>query len=178
VFLLCAFFFLAFGFFGVSGFAETVRHVVDGDTLVLEDGVTVRLIGIDAPEVDHPRYGKIGEPFGPESAKFLQDLIEGKTVRLEAGDEPEDRYHRRLAYVYREADNLFVNRRMVEAGYAETYRRFDFKYKKEFLKLEAKARQQRVGMWTESPDSWNQQFLHWMSMRQPRRKTALVSPDQ
>ncbi len=151
---------------------------MDGDTVVLEDGVNVRLIGIDAPEIDHPRYGKIGEPFGLEATAFLRELVEGKRVRLESGAEPEDKYHRKLFYLYREEDNLFVNRRMIEAGYAETYRRFDFKYKKEFLALEAKARQAHLAMWTQSPDSWKEQFIHWLSVRQPRRKAALVSHDE
>ncbi len=63
--------------------AETgvVEEVPDGDTLrVVIDGAraTVRLIGIDAPERNHPTVGK--EYYGDESAAFLSSLCLGKTV--------------------------------------------------------------------------------------------------
>lgn len=35
-----------------AGKAHRVEHVYDGDTIGLEDGTKVRLIGVDAPEVD------------------------------------------------------------------------------------------------------------------------------
>ncbi len=156
--------------------AERVRYVIDGDTVVLESGEKVRLIGIDAPEIDHTKYGKIGEPQGPEAALFLRELVENKDVRLEAGSEPVDKYGRRLAYLFLE-DGTFVNRKMVETGFAETYRRFDFVYKKEFLKLEKDARGKHLGMWIDKPEDWRNQFIHWLSMRKPKRKAVSFSTD-
>jgi hypothetical protein len=41
---------------------QVVRVVYDGDTLGLEDGTRVRLVGVDAPEVDSPYSHE--EPFG------------------------------------------------------------------------------------------------------------------
>lgn len=156
--------------------AERARYVIDGDTLVLEDSTTVRLIGIDAPETDHPKYGRIGEPFGEESAEYLRGLLAGHEFRLEDGAEPKDRFGRTLAYVFRD-DGLFVNRDMVEKGCAETFRRFDFKYKAEFLELEKKARAARLGMWAVQTAGWKEQFLHWLSARGPQRKDALPAAD-
>lgn len=49
-----------------------VTHIVDGDTFFIGK-VRVRLCGIDAPPQGHPGYR--------QSAKFLQRMIEGKTVR-------------------------------------------------------------------------------------------------
>lgn len=152
-------------------FAEEVRHVIDGDTVILASGDRVRLIGIDAPEIDHPEYGRLGEPYGKEATDELRRLVEGKDVRLEAGDEPRDKYGRRLAYLFL-PDGTFVNRHMVETGYAETFRRFAFTYKEEFLQLEQKAREARSGMWQERPDDWMTQFRHWLSARNPRSKAG------
>ncbi len=44
---------------------RTVRRVVDGDTLVLENKERVRLIGVDTPETKHPR--KPVEHYGSEA---------------------------------------------------------------------------------------------------------------
>ncbi len=167
---------VAFGFafllaVSAPGLAEKVRYVIDGDTVILENDVHVRLIGINAPEVDHPAYGRVGEPFGKESADYLRELLKGHEIRLESGAEPKDRFGRTLAYIYRD-DGLFVNRTMVEKGYAETFRRFDFPQKQEFLELEKKARQARIGMWAERPEDWKAQFLHWLTERGPHRKTV------
>ncbi len=107
--------------FGASSFqrafAEEIKYVIDGDTVVLTSEVHVRLIGINAPEVDHPEYGRKGEPYGVEATEYLRKLVDGKTVRLESGSEPKDKYGRTLAYLFL-PDGLFVNRKMVEAGYA------------------------------------------------------------
>ena len=42
-----------------------VRRVVDGDTLLLENGARIRLLGADTPETVHPH--RAIEPFGPEA---------------------------------------------------------------------------------------------------------------
>ncbi|MBP9865098.1 MAG: thermonuclease family protein [Candidatus Omnitrophica bacterium] len=138
--------------------------MIDGDTVVLTSEVRVRLIGIDAPEIDHPEYGRKGEPYGVEAAEYLRKLVDGKTVRFESGSEPKDKYGRTLAYLFL-PDGVFVNGKMVEAGYAETYRRFDFIYKKEFLGLEKTARAKKLGMWQDRPDDWKNQFIHWWSSK-------------
>jgi micrococcal nuclease len=161
-------FVLFFLFLGAISFAEVraeeVKYVIDGDTVVLTSEVRVRLIGIDAPEVDHSDYGLKGEPYGVEATEYLRALIGSKPVRLESGSEPQDKYGRTLAYLFL-PDGVFVNQKMVEAGFAETYRRFDFKYKQQFLELEKKARSRKLGMWQDRPDDWKNQFIHWLSSR-------------
>lgn len=154
-------------------FAEEIKYVIDGDTVVLTSEIRVRLIGINAPEVDHPEYGRKGEPYGVEATEYLRKLLAGKKVRLESGTEAADKYGRTLAYLFL-PDGLFVNRKMVEAGYAETYRRFDFVYKEEFLALEKKARTQKIGMWQERPEDWKNQFIHWMSSLNHKAKPSLT----
>jgi len=60
---------------------HTVRRVVDGDTLVLENKERVRLIGVDTPETKHPR--KPVEYYGKEATAFTKKMVQGKRVRLE-----------------------------------------------------------------------------------------------
>lgn len=139
--------------FAAPLWAEKVRYVVDGDTFILENNQHVRMIGIDAPEVEHRRHGKKGEPFGKESRRYLRSLIEGEEIELAGGPEPFDRFGRRLAYVYL-VDGTFVNRQMVADGFAEVMRKFPFEHKAEFFSLEREAREAKRGLWAEKPASW------------------------
>ena len=79
-----------------------VATVLDGDTFVVASNVgprTVRLVGVDAPETQHPTVGR--EPFGPEAAAWLRvRLPEGTLVWLELDFGPEDGFGRLLAYAY------------------------------------------------------------------------------
>ncbi|CAH0236613.1 SPBc2 prophage-derived endonuclease YokF [Pseudomonas brassicacearum] len=78
----------------------TVQRVVDGDTLRLTDGRSVRMIGINSPELG--RQGRSDEPFAVAARRRLQALVadsEGR-VGLLPGKEGKDRYGRTLAHVY------------------------------------------------------------------------------
>jgi endonuclease YncB( thermonuclease family) len=79
---------------------EFVERVIDGDTLRLAGGETVRLVGIDAPELHEGRLGRTGpfpEPGAVEAAARLRVLAEGRRVRVERRGQ--DRYGRTLARV-------------------------------------------------------------------------------
>lgn len=122
-----------------------VDHVVDGDTIVVsapEGSITVRLIGVDAPEA-------AGDVAAAGASRFLENLLKGEAVQL--GDEhssPEhDKFGRRLCYVYRAPDGLFVNAEIVRQGYGFAYTQFPFKYQDEFQALERRARAAPKGMW-------------------------------
>ena len=77
-----------------------VRQVVDGDTLRLQDGRSVRLIGINAPEIG--RKGRTDEPFAVAARRRLQALVDDSDamVLLQSGVEARDHYGRTLAYLY------------------------------------------------------------------------------
>ncbi len=132
-----------------SAIAEkaVVKRVIDGDTVILEDDTRVRLIGIDAPEIENRDYAHRGEPYGEEAKKILKDWTEGKTVQLKDGPEKEDRYHRRLAYLYLNED-FFINLKLVEAGAAEAYRKFPHPLQRDFFEAEKQARTQKAGLWS------------------------------
>jgi endonuclease YncB( thermonuclease family) len=74
-----------------------VRHVVDGDTLVLSDKRHVRLIGINTPE--RGRDGSPDQPLAHEARVMLHSLVDNKTVRLQMEQDRHDRYGRLLAHV-------------------------------------------------------------------------------
>ncbi len=68
-----------------------VTRVVDGDTIGLGNGETVRLVGIDTPET--------GDCGSLKAAQHLSDLVLWKRVRLTVSDEDRDGYGRLLRYV-------------------------------------------------------------------------------
>ena len=125
-----------------SGSEFKVERVIDGDTVVLVGGRTVRYIGIDTPER--------GEPYYEEAREANRHLVEGEVVRLELDEEEKDRYGRTLAYVY--ADDIFVNMELVKQGYARAYPYPpNVKYENTFSNAEDKARQKRIGIWSSRP---------------------------
>src|SRR5262245_12874827 len=81
----------------------TVAHIVDGDTVDLEDGRTIRYIGLNTPEREQPYYN--------EAKEANRRLVEGKTVALEWDIETVDQYGRNLAYLW--VDGILVNREIV-----------------------------------------------------------------
>ncbi len=121
-----------------------VIRVIDGDTIVLENGKTVRYIGIDAPELNL----KKGKPecYGLEAKKKNEELVLGKKVRLEKDVSETDKYGRLLRYVY--VDDIFVNEFLVREGYATilTYPP-DVKYADLFLESQKEARENNRGLW-------------------------------
>jgi micrococcal nuclease len=100
----------------------TVSRVVDGDTVWVRAGsrsLDVRLLGIDTPETVDP-HRPVG-CFGPEASAYTKHLLTGRRVRLVYDRQLHDRYGRWLAYIYLERPrrpDLFVNARLVSAGYA------------------------------------------------------------
>ncbi len=80
------------------GCRALVQRVVDGDTIVLADGMHVRYLGINAPETG--RFVKDPAPLAKESSERNDALVGGKTVRIVPGPNPMDAYGRLLAEVY------------------------------------------------------------------------------
>lgn len=79
---------------------QQVAKVVDGDTLRLVDGRSVRLIGINAPE--RARDGRAAEPFAEAATRRLQALVAASDGRigLKVGARARDHYGRTLAHAY------------------------------------------------------------------------------
>ncbi|WP_339435789.1 MULTISPECIES: thermonuclease family protein [unclassified Pseudomonas] len=84
-----------------SGLARVeVQRVVDGDTVRLKDGRSVRMIGLNAPETG--RRGRSDEPYAVAARQRLQALVDASDSRLGLvpGRESKDHYGRTLAHLY------------------------------------------------------------------------------
>lgn len=129
--------------------AETAQchHVYDGDTLTLTNGKRVRLLGIDTPEL------KEKQPFAEEAKRCTQQQCSGQTVYLEYGSEPEDRFGRKLAYVYVKSVEhpgkfVFVNAMLLCEGLARFYSPGAALSKRDGLLLcMSEAKNARAGQW-------------------------------
>jgi micrococcal nuclease len=96
---------------GLEGSVKcTIERVTDGDTIRC-GGERVRLLLIDAPEVDQG-------PFGRAAQAFLEAILPvGSEARMTYDVERRDRYDRMLAYVYR-PDGRMANHMMARQGFA------------------------------------------------------------
>ena len=128
-----------------------VQRVVDGDTLRLKDGRSVRMIGLNAPETG--KQGQSAEPFADAARKRLQDLVaqsDGR-VGLLAGKQAQDRYGRTLAHVFG-ADGSNLEARLLADGLAyqvaiaPNTRLLDCQQA-----AEQSARASGLGLWRQSP---------------------------
>ena len=126
------------------------QRVVDGDTIMLNDGRKVRLIGVDTPECKDPR--KPVQYYSKEASKYLKEKLEGKPIRLEydpinAGRNNKGKYGRTLAYVYN--DGKLINKEIIKNGYGYAYTKYpyDSKMKTEFCAAENFAKKSGKGMW-------------------------------
>lgn len=128
-----------------------VKRVIDGDTIELETGQKVRYTGMNTPEIHNPKT--LVQCFGMEAKYKNQELVEGKTVRLEKDVSETDKYKRLLRYVYLPSskagvNDIFINDYLVKEGYAviDTFPP-DVKYVDLFLKSQREAREQNKGLW-------------------------------
>lgn len=129
----------------------TVARVIDGDTLVVrvESGgeVTVRVLGIDAPETRHP--DRPVECWGLESSVWAATQLAGRAVTLRADPTQDavDRYGRTLAYVEL-PDGSDFSTRALRDGHAIYYQYRGPVHRAERLRAaEADARARRRGLW-------------------------------
>lgn len=123
-----------------------VERVVDGDTILLQGGERVRLIGVDTPETKKP--GTPVQCFGKKASAFTTGLLDRRKVRLEQDAEARDRYGRLLAYVTRASDGLDVNAELVRRGYARTLTiPPNVRHADEYARLARTARERGRGLW-------------------------------
>jgi len=127
----------------------TVTRVVDGDTVIINSGEKVRLIGLNTPETVDPR--KSVECFGEEASDEAKKILTGQSVQLETDPSQDkyDKYGRLLAYVFL-SDGTNFNRQMIENGYGYEYTyHLPYKYQKEFKQAEKEAREKKKGLWAD-----------------------------
>lgn len=130
-----------------------VLRVVDGDTIEVEINgkkETVRLIGIDSPEIVDPR--KPVQCFGKEASDKAKEILNNQFITLEK-DETQgerDKYGRLLRYVIL-ADGTNFNKLMIREGFAHEYTyKIPYRYQSEFKQAEKEAREARRGLWADN----------------------------
>jgi len=87
----------------------------DGDTFSFS-GTTIRILGIDTPEIAHPEHGfPVGQPMGVEAAARAEELLRG-AERITYLPYQSDPYDRLLAHVFIDGELLGV--KLIEEGLA------------------------------------------------------------
>ncbi len=128
-----------------------VQRVVDGDTVRLTDGRSVRMIGVNAPETG--KKGRSDEPFAVAARQRLQALVDASDGRvgMVLGRESKDRYGRTLAHLY-DASGANLEARLLAEGLGflvAVAPNVDLVACQQAA--ERSARQARLGLWRQSP---------------------------
>ena len=120
-------------------------QVVDGDTLVLAGGLKVRVLGIDAPEIE--RDGRPADFLAHKAKAALTDLTLNRTVSLSYDRLRYDHYGRLLAYLFL-PDQTLVNAELVRRGLARVYLIApNLLYHKDLLTAQQEAIEAQRGVW-------------------------------
>jgi micrococcal nuclease len=135
-----------------------VSYVVDGDTIrvdINKSKVSVRLIGIDCPELSDPRE----QVYAEESLEYTKKRLLNKEVWLEFDVQRKDRYGRLLAYIWFKPPNRFneeevyknmFNAQIILDGYAKVYTYPpNVKYTDFFVKFQREAIENNAGLWND-----------------------------
>ncbi len=134
-----------------SGNAYEVVRVIDSETLLLDSGREVRLIGALAPKPDTLLTAADDWPPAREAALALEALVLHRTVSLRYDGRRRDRYGRELAQLYVAGPNgtEWVQRALVSAGHARAYALAgNTSCLRELVAAEADARIARRGIWS------------------------------
>ena len=130
-----------------------VTQVTDGDTVVLDSGQVVRMIGTQAPKLPLGRDGFAAWPLASEAKAELERLALNKQVSLGYGGEEIDRYDRALAHLFVENGEgapVWAQLHMVQQGLARVYSFPDNRQCLDQLFAgEARARVERLGIWAD-----------------------------
>ena len=123
--------------------------LVKGEKLS-KTALPIRICTIDTPET--AKFGKSGQPFGPEAKAKMKELVENKMVRVKLLQT--DQYARAVASVYtghwpfrKPVDEI-----MLKEGLAEVYQGggavYGAKGLEGYLELQEEAKGNKIGMWS------------------------------
>ncbi|WP_198038918.1 thermonuclease family protein [Skermanella stibiiresistens] len=131
----------------VKGETAKVVEVIDGDTVTLDSGVEVRLVGIQAPKLPLNRPNFKEWPLAREAKEELEKLVLGQRVTLWYGGARGDRHGRTLAHLKTD-DGTWAQGEMLGRGLARVYTFPDNRAAAdELLDREASARKAKFGIW-------------------------------
>ncbi len=128
-----------------------VIEVIDGSTVLLDDGERVRLAGIEAPKHIAGDAASGMEPLVVTAQQTLARLVQGRRVGLAVGGIPRDRYGRLRAYLVRSDDGTWIQGALLAAGLARVHSLVDDRAATaEMLVIEHRARTARLGIWSQA----------------------------
>jgi endonuclease YncB( thermonuclease family) len=136
-----------------AGPTRTVVRVIDGETVTLDGGAELRLIGVLAPRAIEVGAEPGTWPLETAARDALRALLLGRSVELAFASERTDRYGRLQAHVFvADKDGLkWVQGHLVELGLARTYAlAVSHACAGELLATEGAAREAGRGLWAEA----------------------------
>ena len=126
---------------------QHVARVYDGDTIILQNGKHVRLLGVNTPEIESRH--QVEEPGGIAAKQWLQtQLPNNSKIYLEFDQVKHDKYKRMLAYVYL-PDGKHLNLALLEKGLgAVSIIPPNGRYADELTRAQQHAERNKLGIWS------------------------------
>ena len=136
-----------------AGGTRTVVRVLDGETIALDDGAEVRLIGALSPRATDAAAEFAAWPLAAVAQGELERLVLGKSVELGFAGRRTDRHGRLLAHVFVIAaeSRIWVQGHMLKAGLARAYSLPEnTACMDEISSHEQLSRESRAGLWADA----------------------------
>jgi micrococcal nuclease len=136
-----------------SGLRRTVTRIIDGETVALDDGTELRLIGALAPRALDVAAEAGQWPIEVAALEELRALLLGRSIEIAFAGERTDRHGRLQGHVFwRDAGNLrWAQAHMLEQGFARAYAAAGHPAcARELVAQERTAREARRGLWAEA----------------------------
>lgn len=133
-----------------AGPARAVVKVLDGETLALDDGTQVRLIGALAPRSLDGGAEDAAWPLEHAARAELERLALGKSVELGFAGRRNDRYGRLLAHVFVRSgsERIWLQGELLRSGHARAYALpGNVGCQEDLLGAERQARDAEAGLW-------------------------------
>lgn len=110
------------------------------DEIVLESGQKIKLLGVVPVEKkDYPE----------KAVTFLRKLTSSNKVFLKYDESKFNNKNELLAYVYLN-NKTFLNAKLIVNGLVKSDKNNDFRFRNRFAEYEEKAKQEKIGIWSES----------------------------
>lgn len=133
---------------GEDGGSSLVTEIRGGDTLILQDGRSIRMAGVLLPR--RAATGDIASRARDAAEKAIAEFVSGQTVELRLDARRRDRYGRILAQVFvmRDGKRVWVQEKLIGAGHARVMSSRENRIcVSELLAMEKAARDAGQGQW-------------------------------
>ncbi|MAX52414.1 MAG: nuclease [Methylophaga sp.] len=125
-----------------------LKRVIDGDTIELQSGQIIRLLGINTPEIQS-RYHD-AEAGGEQSKQWLINTLSHGDFFIEYDQQQRDKYDRALAHCFL-PDGQYLNAMLIEEGLASlTLIPPNLRYSDKLIEAQSRAEQAKKGIWSMS----------------------------